>query len=99
MIQNLKTAKPNIDFGFGTLNKETIVGNSVTVWLQTLYNQEAYNFQLNCSGTVTRISNYQYEVNFSTPGSYAVQMAITPKTKAASLLSNILFVNVTEQNG
>lgn len=94
MINDLKHLPPAIDFGFGTTKTQATVGQPVTVWLQTLYNKEAYIFYLQCTGTVTKISDYQYRVTFSTPGEHTIQLAVTPKTKAAGLQSNILDLTV-----
>ena len=99
MISDLKTLTPSIDFGLGLTTLQAQAGQPVTVWLQTLYNQQAYTFILQCTGTVTKVSNYQYKVTFATPGTYTLQLAVTPVNKGTSLMSNILDLTVTEPNG
>lgn len=99
MISEYKNLVPAIDFGLG-LNTVTVpAGQPVTVWLQTLYNQQAYTFALQTTGAVNKISNYQYTVTFATPGTYTLQLAVTPADKSIALMSNILDLTVTEPNG
>jgi hypothetical protein len=99
MISELKTLTPVIDFGLGLHTTALPAGQPVTVWLQALYNQAAYTFALETTGTVTKISNYQYRVTFATPGTYTIQLAVTPVSKGTNLMSNILDLTVTEPNG
>ena len=99
MITDLKTIAPAIDFGLGLTTLQAQAGQPVTVWLQTLYNRQAYTFILQCTGTVTKVSNYQYRVTFATPGNYTLQMAVTPVSKGTTRMSNILDLTVTEPNG
>jgi hypothetical protein len=94
MIHDLKNAAPSITFGFGALAKEVAAGEPATVWLSTLYNQDAYVFSLQCEGAVQAVSNYEYEVTFSTAGTYSIQLLVSTKTKGASLQSNILTLTV-----
>lgn len=96
MIQDVKNAVPAIDFGFGNLTKVAVTGEEVTVWLQTLYNQDAYTFALQTAGTVTKISNYEYRVAFAQAGSHPLQVVVSTIGKTKSLASNILNLNVTD---
>lgn len=95
MISDFKTLPPVIDFGLGTTALQVQAGTPVTVWLQTLYNPQAYTFMLQCQGTVNKISNYRYEVTFATAGNYTIQLAVMPVKKGTtSLMSNILDLTV-----
>lgn len=96
MINQLKTLPPFIDFGFGKTQQQVTVGTPVTVWLNTLYNQETYSFTLHATGAaVTRISNYEYVVTYPTPGTYTVSMGVGTANKKISLASNTLTLIVT----
>jgi plastocyanin len=90
MIEQLKNAPPFIDFGFGRTHLQVAVGEPVTVWLNTLYNQDVYSFNLTARGTITKISNYEYEVMYTQPGSYEVKLGVSTSNKKVSLESNVL---------
>jgi len=96
MIQQLKTITPAIDLGFGITQKQVAQGTTVTVWLNTLYNKEAYTFMLLAQGAaVTKISNYQYLLVYNTPGIYLVSLNVNSTDKTISIASNILNITVT----
>ncbi|KGO85726.1 hypothetical protein Q765_15010 [Flavobacterium rivuli WB 3.3-2 = DSM 21788] len=95
MIQQLKNIPPNIDFGFGITKQEVAVNTPVTVWLNTLYNQDVYGFTLHATGVVTKISNYEYVVTYPLPGTYTLTLGVGTKDKKISLDSNILTLIVT----
>lgn len=95
MIQNIKYIPPYIDFGFGVTTKNTAKNNPVTVWLSTLYNQEAYTFSLTGPGTITKVSNYEYTVTHNTPGIYNLQLIVTLKATNTPFESNILTLTLT----
>ena len=99
MIHAIRNVVPAIDFGHGITTKEITAGQPVIVWLQTIYNRQAYDFMLQCGGSVNKISDYEYAVTFATPGSYALKLVISSKDKSITLQSNILNLTVTEQNG
>jgi hypothetical protein len=90
MIQQLKNIPPFIDFGFGVTKQEVAVNTTVTVWLNTLYNQEVYGFTLHATGVVSKISNYEYEVRYPQPGTYTIKLGVSTTDKKISLDSNIL---------
>jgi hypothetical protein len=95
MIEQLKNLSPIITFGFGTIQKQINAGQPVTVWLNTIYNQEAYTFTLAAAGAVvTKISNYEYSVSYTAAGSYTISLAVNSTNKTISLVSNILTVTV-----
>ena len=95
MIQQLKNIPPFIDFGFGITHTHVTAGKPVTVWLNTLYNQEVYGFTLHATGVVTKISNYEYVVTYPLPGTYTLRLGVSTPDKKISLESNILTVIVT----
>jgi len=95
MIQQLKNITPFIDFGFGITKTEVAANTPVTVWLNTLYNQEVYGFTLHATGVVSKISNYEYEVRYPQPGTYSIKLGVSTSNKKISLDSNILTVIVT----
>lgn len=96
MINQLKTLPPFIDYGLGITQQQVTAGTPVTVWLNTLYNQETYSFLLHAVGAaVTRISNYEYTITATIPGTYTITMTIGTANKKISLASNILTLIVT----
>jgi hypothetical protein len=97
MIEQLKNAPPFIDFGFGRTHLQAAVGEPITVWLNTLYNKEQYNFNLLTRGTVTKISNYEYEIIYNQPGSYEVKLSVSTSNKKISLESNVLTITVSDE--
>ena len=94
MLHELKNIIPSIDFGFGTATKVAQVGETFTVWLSTLYNQDAYSFFLQCEGSVTNISDYEYEVSYDAEGEYNIQLTVVSGDKKTSLESNVLTVTI-----
>jgi hypothetical protein len=96
MIQQLKAITPFIDLGFGITQQEVTAGTPVTVWLNTLYNQEVYTFTLFAAGgSVTQISDYEYIVIYPAAGTYSISMGVSTADKKISLASNILTLIVT----
>lgn len=95
MIKELKNIPPAIDFGNGNTIMSIDAGETVTVWLCTLYNRQAYNFNLHADGQeAVRISDYEYRVTPALPGNYKLQMAILSIDKTISLVSNQLTLTV-----
>ncbi|WP_294822640.1 hypothetical protein [uncultured Flavobacterium sp.] len=100
MIAQIKKAAPQIGFDFGLTEKTAAPGQTVIVWLDTLYNRDVYGFSLAAMGadSVNTVSGYRYELVFSTPGSYPVTLAVTPKDKGngngTSLASNTIIVKI-----
>lgn len=96
MIEQLKNIPPVIDLGFGITQKQVAAAAPVTVWLNTLYNVSAYSFMLMApQGSITIISDYEYEVTYAAPGTYEITLAVSTPDKKISLASNILNVIVT----
>lgn len=96
MIHALRTTTPFIDLGFGITQQEVPAGTPVTVWVNTLYNQEVYSFTLTAPGAViTKISNYEYSLTYATPGTYTISLGVSNTGKKTSLASNILTITVT----
>lgn len=100
MIGTIQSIAPKIDFGQGRVTLQAQAGQPVVVWLQTVYNKSYYTFTLQTTGTVIKISDYEYHVTFSTPGTYTVQMAVARANKKETpLMSNILDLTVIQPNG
>jgi hypothetical protein len=94
MIQELKSSAPSISFGFGLTETSLSVDMSVTVWLSTIYNQSVYSFQLVAAGaTIIKVSNYEYRLTYSTPGSKDIYLNVSTKEKQ-TLKSNTITVIV-----
>lgn len=92
----LQQLQPQIDFGFGVTQKSVQIENAVTIWLGTLYNEEAYTFQLSVSsGTYTKMSDYEYQLYYTQRGIYTISLAVTQKATGIRLMSNTLTLTVT----
>ena len=94
MIYNVKKITPFIDFGFGVTEITVAAGKPVTVWLSTLYNRNAYTFELSAPGTVTKISDYEYLVDHDTEGLYPITLTVASKDGTISLVSNTITLNL-----
>jgi len=96
MIHELKNITPFISFDFGITQTQAAVSQLVTIWLSTLYNQEAYTFVLSAPGAVvTKITNYEYFVAYPSAGSYQVSLTVVNTEKTTNLVSNILNLTIT----
>lgn len=95
MIQQIHTLTPEIDFGFGHMVKKVAAGIPVTVWLGTLYNLEAYNFELSAPGIITVVSPYEYTVTHNIPGVYSPVLTVTHIPTGLRLVSNTLNLTIT----
>ena len=95
MIQEIHTITPQIDFGFGQTVKRVTAGTPVTIWLSTLYNRDAYSFDLTAPGTVTKVSDYEYTVMHTVSGVYSPQLTVTHKATGLRLVSNTLNLTIS----
>jgi len=99
MIQELKTATPFITFGYGLTQMSVPGGTSVTVWLNTMFDQSVYSFQLVYSGaTMVKISNYEYRITYNTPGAHNIYLNVSFSASAKdkqTLKSNTITVTTT----
>lgn len=94
MIKQLQNIKPQISFGLGYTQTTVAAGTPVTVWLDTLYNLDAYVFFLSSPGTIARISDYEYRVTVHSPGTYPITLSVASKTAKISLQSNTITLTV-----
>lgn len=95
MIQELRNTKPFIDFGLGITATTVKTGEAVTVWLSTLYNADVYETGLTSpGGTSTKISDYEYEVSYATPGTHEISLTVSSTARKISLQSNTLTLTV-----
>ena len=69
-------------------------GSPVRVWLSTLYNRNAYTFELTAPGTVTKVSDYEYVVTHGTKGLYPITLSVRSKDGSISLVSNTITLNL-----
>lgn len=98
MINQEKVVYPAIGFDFGVSQATVSIEQHVTVWLDSQYNQEAYNFDLVSMGayTVEKKSNYEYSISFASTGVYEIYIEVTPAGggKGKNLESNKLTITV-----
>jgi len=95
MIKEIREKEPFIHFGF---NRQTIiarVGIPIRLWQDNLYKDGEYNepFLLAPSAAVTKISDYEYSLNFFSLGQKNCQIS-TIGTGAKFLASNVITANV-----
>lgn len=99
MITTLRKDQPFIGFELAMVSATAAVGQPVTVWLTTLFNQDAYTFSLTATGaTKTKIADNEWELTYAAPGTYQVQMKLTTAKsikKGFTLNSNIITVTIT----
>lgn len=95
MIQQLRDIVPAINFDFGLSEKTISAGSDVIVWLDSIYNQDAYSFGISAVGSseINIISNYQYTITYDTPGTYEITVNVSIKGKS-SKTSNTLTITV-----
>lgn len=92
---NIQHIQPQIDLGFGVTQKSVGVQNAVTVWLNTLYNEDAYSFVLLLSqGSYTKMSDYEYILYYTQPGTYTISLIVTQKATGMRLESNTLTLTI-----
>ena len=92
---NIQQLQPQIDFGFGATTKGVSRNTPVTIWLSTLYNEEAYTFALiSPYASIAKTSNYEYKVTLAQPGTYSLSLAVTQKATGIRLMSNILTLTI-----
>jgi len=95
MINSIQQVPPQIDFGFGATAKGVSRNTTVTIWLSTLYNEDAYSFTLLSQyGSVIKNSNYEYLLTLAQPGSYSISLAVTQKATGIRLMSNTLTLTI-----
>lgn len=98
MIYQEQNRSPFISFDFGDTVKSVAVDTVVTVWLNTPYNQDEYQFDLiyqNASkAMVTKISNYEFEISYNEAGTYNLSFVVSNKGKSKSLTSNTITLTV-----
>lgn len=96
MIHQFKNQTPFISFGFGVTQKIATAASQTTIWLNTLYNEDEYDFSLTATGAgINKVSNYEYAINSISRGTYTFSLRVTSKDKRISLDSNVLTLIVT----
>lgn len=83
-----------ITFGNRETFKTIVQGDTVTVWLHKLFNQNVYDFILDTDLSVNKISNYQYEVTGNLKGFNTINLSIQDKAKTKVITSNSLLLVV-----
>ncbi len=84
MIYEMRHMPPYINFSNGNTAFTGKQGETATVWLNTLYNQAAYDFTLLATGArVVKISDYEYQVLYTEKGSYKIKLTVQGKEKPA----------------
>lgn len=79
MIINARYKKPSISFGLGVTSLEVNVGQTVKVWLDTLFNVNEYSFEL-MGVEAVEVSPYEWEISDLVKGnSYTITMNVSTK--------------------
>lgn len=96
MIIENRNKLPFIHFGFNKQTINIIIGEEITVWQDSIYNTNEFDFSLTSVGSSIRESNYNKAVlTYNTLGSYTIEVNISDKAKSKTLTSNLLTVNVS----
>lgn len=88
---------PRISFGFGLTEKTITLGESVTVWLDTVYNPGTVSIEMDIT-TKTKVSDYQYTVTPDAVGLLEITLEVSflDSSKGDSVTSNSIFLTVEE---
>lgn len=96
MILEARKRVPFIHYGFNETYKTAIVNKVIDIYLKTIYNQEVFkDFNLVALGSasIVEISNYHYQVTYSSLGVKNIQVQIE-KATPKELNSNILNLEI-----
>ena len=91
MIYELLHRKPTISFGLGATEITINSGETVPLWISTLYNSE-YSASVSKPSEVTaiKVSSQQFELISTTLGTYQIQVVYAKQ----NLKSNVLTLHV-----
>lgn len=97
MIQEIKRITPFIHFGFNRTEVTVQGGESIQLWLQTLYNLEFYFMNLTAAVPKVKRSNYQWTLTPVVAGTYEIYMTVATKNpgKTVEVESNTIILTVT----
>ncbi len=97
MITDVKRMPPFIHFGFHEVERTIEAGQSIDVWLHTIYNLETYAIAIVSGLPKVKKSNYQYTITPAVAGTYTVYFTVQSKDPAKSidLQSNSITLTVT----
>lgn len=96
MILEARKRTPFVHFGFNETYKTAIANEVVDVYLKTVYNQDYFqDFNLVALGSASliEVSNYHYQVTYSTQGVKNITLQIE-KATPKELNSNILELEI-----
>jgi len=95
MIIDVKNSPPIINFDFGFNEKTVQAGVPVTVWLQSLFNQDEHTFTIQFEGAaLVKVSNYEYQLTYSAQGVHSISLVVSSKDKRKNITSNTLTLTV-----
>lgn len=96
MITELRSITPLIDFGFGIMARNAAIGETVTVWMNTIYNRD-YSSNISYDTTkasMIKISDYEYQLTYNEAGNHDISIDVTGKDKSLKLSSNTITLTV-----
>ena len=70
-------------------------GQGITVFLDTIYNQDLFDVSVNTNITYRQISFYEYELFPNETGEFSFSLIVSSKDGTFTCMSNSLFVNVS----
>lgn len=96
MVNRFRAAPPAISFGFGRTELTAGPGETVTVWLGTLYNLDEYSFvlQAGAEAKAEALSGFEYTISFGMRGSYTITLEVISNDKKISLKSNEITLTI-----
>lgn len=90
MIQNELNRKPKLSFGLGVTNKTINLGDTVTLYQNTIYNFDEYELLFNFMAK----DIYQFDYTPPSAGVYELQVRVVTKDLKVDMMSNKITLTV-----
>lgn len=73
MITQLRAVTPTIFFGLGFTERTISLGETVTVWIATIYNTEEYKVTID-GASMMKITDFEYQFTPGAIGTYEISL-------------------------
>lgn len=95
LIDAVKREIPRLHFGFNQREITASVGQTITIYQDTIYNEDEYSKPLvDCLGTVTQNDLNLIKVSFPTTGNKTLSIIQSNNDKTITLNSNVLNITI-----
>lgn len=95
LIDEVKNKVPRLHFGFNQREITAGVGETITIYQDTIYNENEYSKPLvDCLGTVTQNDLNLIKVSFPTTGAKTLSIIQSNNDKTITLNSNVLNITI-----